>query len=362
MLWIDPFEFIPPRHNCIIRYMTTFLDSDGKLVNWPNVSIRVRDFGGDSPTRYAVRVKPFNIPFVPVFAPLVDLLKSRGYKVKRDLFIASYDWRIAPIFSQTLFAKLKSLIESTYERARERVVLFGFSLGGFTLQHFLTHYVDDDWKHKYVEHIVLLAPSHAGTVSNFYNFWTQTTPIIPWATGEALSLLYESWPVGHDHMPNHVVYKDSEFIIGPNLETYKPKDVLALAKKHGRIGKRFVPIYAQSEAVISKAPKEPGVKTWLLYNSGRRTVVRLNFTRGWDNKPRSIHGAGDGNVPSEGIEWTCMNWGNTTCFDFKNDGRKYAHQPLITNSYVIEMVANLSMGIETPLVREDDRWGRRKEL
>jgi hypothetical protein len=35
---------------------------------------------------------------------------------------------------------------------------------------------------------------------------------------------------------------------------------------------------------------------------------------------------------------------------------------MITNRYVLEMVANLSMGIETELRREEDRWAKRREL
>jgi pimeloyl-ACP methyl ester carboxylesterase len=352
MLWIDPWHFIPFRYNCVIKFMTIFLDANGTLGNWPNVSISIHDFGGDESVRHVMQLKPFNFWVIPVLAPLIDRFKALGYRLKKDLFVAPYDWRIAPVYSDDLFVQLKRLIEESYAENGEKAALFGFSLGGFTLQHFLTHFVDSAWKDKYVSHVVLLAPSHAGTVSNFYNFWTRTTPIMPWVKGDALSLLYESWPVGHDHMPNHVIFKDSEFIIGPQGETYGPSDIFDLAKKHGRIGKQFWPIYEKSEAVISQAPKDPGLKTFLLYNSGRSTPVRVNFTRGWDVPPKFIYGRGDGNVPAEGLDWTCAHWRNLTCFDFADGRKTYEHQPLITNSYVLDIVVNLTLGIEAQLKGE----------
>jgi lecithin-cholesterol acyltransferase len=341
--------------------MTTFLDNNGTLVNWPNVTISVHDFGGDESVRHAIHIRPFNIPLMPVFGPLIDCFKKFGYKLKEDLFVAPYDWRIAPVYSDELFVQLKSLIESIFEKRREKVSLFGFSLGGFTIQYFLTQIVNQTWKDRYISHIVLLAPSHTGTVSNFYNVWTRTTPIMPWTSGESLSLLYESWPVGHDHMPNHVVFKNSEFIIGPSGETYRPSEVFELAKNHSRIGKQFWPIYERSEALLKEAPREPGVKTFLLYNSGRRTRVKVKFDRGWNKPPRSIYGKGDGNVQSEGLEWTCKNWNNITCFDFKESTKKYGHQPLITNQYVLNIVVKLTIGIETKLQRESDRDGQEKK-
>jgi lysophospholipase-3 len=344
LLWVNPWQLLPKRHECFLKLMTTFPGPNGTLTNWPNVTVSVHDFGGEASVRHAIHLSPFNISFYPVLASIIDYFKRFNYTVKHDLFLCPYDWRISPVYNIDFFNSLKSLVEQSYEQNKTPAGLFGFSLGGCLVHHFLTSFVDAQWKARYVSRLILLAPSHVGTVRNFYNYWTQAVLPLPWLGGEALDVMVESLPIGHSHMLNQVVYRDSEFIIGPEGETYKPAQVLDLIKSQGRIRPQFVPVYEQSEALTRKAPIDPGLPVVLIYNSDRPTAVRLNFSAGWKKKPVLVDGRGDGVVPAEGIEWTCKNWSEISCVNLRESGTDGQHHNLISSSRVMEMILNLTRG------------------
>jgi hypothetical protein len=75
-----------------------------------------------------------------------------------------------------------SLIELSYSRNRAPAILVGFSLSSSSSR--------AAWKDR------CAARRHVS------NFLTRTIPPLTWIGGDALKTLFESLPVGHDHMPN----------------------------------------------------------------------------------------------------------------------------------------------------------------
>ena len=343
LLWVGPKYLLPHRISCFFNLMTTFLDENGKIVNWPNSTISIHDFGGDESTRFAAHSETFGISAVVTYSKIVDSFVEKGWTLKKDLFVAPFDWRIAPTYSEDLFEKLKDLIQIASQRnENQKVVLFGFSLGGFVSQQFLSKHMTSDWKKQYIKQAILMAPSFTGTTDNLYNLWIHRTPLMPIIKMEALDLVLESWPVAHAHMPNEVIFANETIVYGPDGKEYKAPDVYYLIMNHSIVRKEFHQMYEKSEKILREEPKDLGVPTTILYNTAVPTTVKLNYSKGWTEKPQKIKGKGDGSILGDGLEWACRTWKNTRCFDFKNPSKEFHHQPLISNQYVLDVISNLT--------------------
>ena len=76
LLWVGPKFLLPHRVSCFFNLMTTFLDENGKITDWPNTTVSIHDFGGDESTRFAAHLKTFNISAVVTYARIVDTFKE----------------------------------------------------------------------------------------------------------------------------------------------------------------------------------------------------------------------------------------------------------------------------------------------
>ncbi|EAX96874.1 lcat-prov protein, putative [Trichomonas vaginalis G3] len=202
LIWVDATMFISKRRDCLCKLLTPRLDSDGKIRNYKNISIYVKDFGGEESLRYVANFKVIDYPFVESMASIIDYYKKHGYEIKKDLFLVPYDFRISPAFSSEFHEDLKSLIENASKLNNQKVTLFGFSLGDFNSQYFLQNKVDQAWKDKYIDQLILLAPSFVGMTSNLLSFWTKSSSLVPNYHAPELQELCESWPSIHVHNPN----------------------------------------------------------------------------------------------------------------------------------------------------------------
>ena len=343
LLWIGAKYALPHNMNCFFKLMSTFLNEKKEISNWPNTTISIHDFGGDESNRHVFSFQKFNLSVVVTYANIVDSFKSKGWILKKDLFVAPYDWRIAPTYSEEYYAQLKKLVEDAYKQNNNtKVTLFGFSLGGFMAQQFLAKFADQEWKDKFISQAILLSPSFTGTGDNVYNMWVKRIPFVPWIKTESLDFMLESMPVCQVHMPNEFIFQNETIIYGPDGEEYKAPDLYYLLKNKTIFRKEFDEMYEKSEIIMREAPHDLGVNTTLLFNSAIKTTVKLNFSNGWDGKPVKIKGEGDGTVLSKGLKWACKNWTRTRCFDFNNPNKEFQHQPMISNDYVLDIISNIT--------------------
>lgn len=352
LIWVDATMFVSKRKDCLCKLLTPRLDENGNIYNWRNISIYTKDFGGESSVRYAANAKIFNFTFVESMATIIDFFKERGYEVKKDLFIAPYDFRISPAFSDDFHKDLKILIENASKINNQKVTLFGFSLGGFNAQVFLSRKVDQEWKSQYIEQLILLAPSFVGSVNNLLSFWTRSSPLVPYYHADELKALVEGWPSIHAHNPNHFVFRNRTVLIGADGKNYTVDDVYRLALEHNIIRPKFVKMYERSYELTSSYPEGPGLKTTLLYNAGLQTTDIIDLRKGWDKWPVEYFDSGDGRLPGHGFEWVCKNWKNISCLDFNQPKKSYEHQALISNKHVIEAIFNVTNAI--PLIPQEE--------
>lgn len=110
--------------------------------------------------------------------------------------------------------------------------------------------------------------------------------------------------------------------------------------------------------MFDKTQKDLGVKTTLLFNSGRKTAVLLNFSKGFDKLPIKVLGEGDGTMPAYGYRWVCKHFSNITCIDFKTDSDKYDHYPLMTNDRTAAIATNITLLDKIPDLEKGEEYIR----
>ena len=342
----------------MFKLMTSFIDENGNIIDWPNSTVYVHDFGGDESVRYVVHAEFINKTYGVSFANFVDHFKHLGWVLKKNLFVAPYDWRLAPTFSELFWPDFKKMVENAYESHKEKVTIIGFSQGGFMAQQFFAKHCDSEWKSKYISQCILIAPSFTGNLQNMYNFWVKRIPFAKFVHNDVLSYCFEQMPSVHVHMPNEVIYKDVVLAIGPDGREYKGKDVHDLIMNHSLFNENARKMYEKSQIIMNEAPQDLGVKTILLMNSGVKTAVAMNFSNGFDKTPIRIFGEGDGTLPAYGHKWACKNWKNVTCIDFRQSTKNYEHYPLISNNRVLNVISNITYYDKIPELEQQEEYVR----
>ncbi|KAK8836579.1 hypothetical protein M9Y10_037513 [Tritrichomonas musculus] len=357
LAWLSTSYMGPFQMRCLFKLLTTFVDDNGKITDWPNTTVSFHDFGGIESAKYVVHSEFFHQQFASSLQMFVDHFTSLGWELKKDLFVAPYDWRIAPTFSDSFWPEFKQLIEKAYEVDKQKVTLVGFSLGGYMIHQFLTkHCPSQDWKNHFISQAILLSPSFAGDIQMLYNLWSKRIPTFPILHFTELSLAYEQMPSVHSHIPNEVVYEDVVLAIGPDGREYKGKDLYGLIMDHLLFNENARKMFDKTQEIRKEEPKTLGVKTTLLMNSKRKTCVALNFTRGFDKNPERILGEGDGTMPAYGHRWVCEHFKNITCIDFKSESPDYDHYPFIKTKRILNIVSNITYNNVIPPLENEEEY------
>ena len=353
-LWLDPYYFLPGKLDCLFSLLTVYEDENGNATNLPNVSLHVHDFGGEESNRYVAHLPKLGAQFVVSFAKAIDTFKKNGYTLKKDLYVIPYDWRLAPVFIDEVYQGIEDIVHRAYEEnGQQKVTIFGFSMGGFVTQQFMSKHTQE-WKDKYISQTVFLAPSFTGAIEMLYWVHLKRIQILPKYSTPAVNLMMQSWPCIFAHMPNPGVWDNFTVIIGPDGEEYKSNDVRNIIETNSFIDKQFMRMYGKAEQIISEFPKSTGVPTTIVFNSGVTTVERLKF-KDWKKTPTTINGFGDGRIPSYGLQKVCDHWPDTRCIDLHNGHESFSHQPMISNQHILDMIYNLTT-FEDPVLLKDESW------
>lgn len=357
LLWLSPKYLFPYKVNCLFKLMTSFIDENDQIQDWPNTTVNIHDFGGEESVRYVVQSDLFHLKYGVSLANIIDHFKKLGWELKKDFFIAPYDWRLGPTFSEPFWPEFKKLIEQAYSLNNDtKVTIIGFSQGCFMAQQFLTQHCTEKFKENFISQCIFIAPSFTGNLQNMHNFWVKRMSLAPSLHFDSLSFCFEQMPSVHVHMPNEVIYEDFVLVIGPDGREYKGKDIYNLIMDHSLFNENARRMYNKSELIMKIAPQDVGCKTTLLMNSGVKTLIRMNFSNGFNKDPINIFGDGDGTLHAYGHRWICKNWNNITCVDFNNTDKNYQHYPLISNERVLNVISNITCYNKIPDLENDELY------
>jgi len=340
MLWVNPMFVVPPMFNCLFQLMQVYWDEEMQnFKSRPNTTIFVRDFGGDVSVKY-VDQGIFGYHFIESFASLLKDLKHKGYIIHQNLFAAPFDWRMAVAGLDEYWHSLKYVIEHAYIlNNNTKVIVFGFSCGGFTLQYFLGNIADQEWKDKYIDRAIFLAPSFGGSGMSFGSLWEKALPILPILKNDDLAAMIDSMPVIHQHLPNWAVFGDKAVVQSPHDEVYNASQIPDLLIEKQKITGDNIKIMKKAVNLSRLYPKPPGVPTMIIYNTAVDTEFFYHFKNGWEKPAIIKHEGGDGTILRQGPEYACKNWpAPIVCIDLYRDHDDFNHQPLASNPYVHKLI------------------------
>lgn len=127
---------------------------------------------------------------------ILEQLEMYGYIVGEDLYSAPFDFRKGPNdFMVDEFPRLKNLIEQAYINAGgHKVKLASLSLGGQVTHIFLTQFVDQEWKDKYIKGWMTMSGTFNGFAQAFQNVFFGRHQFLGYAFNQVdIRDTYRSW-------------------------------------------------------------------------------------------------------------------------------------------------------------------------
>ena len=268
-----PHDLLPIYVDCWAHSMTLSVDPEtGKTDNPPGIESRVLqglhnvcNFGLDC-----------------TCAELKDLGWDTGnHSTEVDGY--GYDWRRGPYdWSQPAgyFSKVKSGVERLYaNNNQKKVVLLSFSLGGPVASAFLTTYVEQDWKDKYIANWVSYSGTLGGVVESLgIQLGTGSGFAIPTMSSSTELATYRSWASMTwmaAALPNNQIIANVSDGKGGTYKRYTGANIKALYRdagfeanaKHLTQARRYIPTIP------------PGVESFVVYGLGFPTPWTYQFTR-----------------------------------------------------------------------------------
>ena len=351
-IWLNEKYIIPPLTNCLADYMECeWNETSQQPGSKHDINIHTFDFGGDQAIRF-IDKGFFGYKFGAVMAKLLDRFSEGGYTIREDMFGAPFDWRLNPVAIDSYYPMLKDLIEHAFNsNNKQKVTLYTISAGSMALHTFLTEHVSQEWKNQYILKIIIHGPSFSGAFDAFDAMWTGNLAYMPSSLeSDQMKHMVKSIPTMQAHLFKSKVFEDNVFVYGPNGEKYTAKDLPNLILEHNKIPINHQKIFEYSTKYIKKDLIDPGVPTYLLYNSQINTPRTIHFLNGWDKPFTILNGKGDGTVLSDGFKYPCYKWNDShalICHDIYIDNDKYNHANQLQNPEVLDLVFKIV---------QDDSW------
>eukprot|EP00946_MAST-07B_sp_MAST-7B-sp1_P000306 g306.t1 len=278
-------------------------------------------------------------PREELFLGLTNALKSgfggNYYREGRTLRGAPYDWRKYGdvCFMSDYFARLTLLVEETSRlNSNKSVILICHSMGCNVAHFFLAAYAPPEWKAKYVNRLIALAPSFAGAPITLHNYMFGTQyDFVP-----GFSSVFRYWPslsvllpfelssqVGNDSLRvwDHTTFIEAEDrnYTGTTDNSSEAGDnvaaILARAARNERKrpGLSVASAHFWPEQFASMRSKlvdnGPGVPTHCLYLSQVPTMLGMSVKgENLEDLVRTSAGAGDGDVVADSVKKACNVW------------------------------------------------------
>ncbi|CDU18983.1 lecithin:cholesterol acyltransferase [Plasmodium yoelii] len=165
-IWLSLSRLFSIRSNVYCLFDTLKLDYDRKKKmyrNKPGVFINVEHYGYIKGVAFLDYIKNKPLRLTRYYGILADKFLENGYIDGKDILSAPYDWRFP--LSQQKYEVLKSHIEYIYGLKKgTKVDLIGHSLGGLFINYFLSQFVDEEWKKKYINIVMHINVPFAGSI------------------------------------------------------------------------------------------------------------------------------------------------------------------------------------------------------
>eukprot|EP00092_Neocalanus_flemingeri_P104330 GFUD01133612.1.p1 GENE.GFUD01133612.1~~GFUD01133612.1.p1 ORF type:complete len:534 (+),score=122.31 GFUD01133612.1:70-1602(+) len=264
--------------------------------------------------------------FSTYFSLIVSKILPFGYIRGENLHGAPYDFRKAANEHAEYFAKVKTLVESTYSKnGNIKVLLVSHSMGSIMMSYFLNHQTQA-WKDKYIRSLVSIAGVWGGTAravkvfavgdnldSWFLNeknlLWERTNPSLAWL------------------MPAKVFWPDDEVLVQTESKNFTRTNLgefFTILDEDAHMAE----MVEDTKGLLAEFPP-PNVEVFCSHGSKVDTTERVVYPKGsfpapvkqmlikddvsslkiwpFSNDPTLIKGDGDGTVNIRSLEG-CLRW------------------------------------------------------
>lgn len=412
LFWLDTRFIIPPFINCFTLLSQMRFDNETQTIhNFPGVRFGIHDFGGKNSVDYIIRNQgkyqsdimhantssglfsriqqtltkiKRKMVFFDQFHSLFTYFEQHNYSIGKTLFSAPYDWRLAPLFIDDFWPNFKHLIETAYKQSNgTKITLIGHSMGCLMIQQFLSakdqmnmkssnnfnrklissiktekDMVDDNWKNKYIEKVIFLAPNFGGSLIIDEGLIQRFSPLVPFLRNSYIAGMATSVPGIHSNTLNMEIFKDQPIVRDKNGNNYTAKDMFDVIVNNSGIRKQDIPILDRSFDIMRNAPLDIGhnIPLAIIYNSKIPTLSFLDYKNGFDKSPvKYFDLGGDGSLLAKGTRYACDNWSseNRTLLCINLNKRTCDHTRMTSNRKVIELLFNLTK-------KENSKWWKTK--
>ena len=343
-VWLNDELLVGPLINCLLDYITlTFDENTQTAVEKDGVHLEPVDFGGLSGVTYIDTLFD-DTHIVPIFGPLIDELKKLGYIEKKSLFGIPYDWRFGLHQPAKLWERTRSLIESAYHKnGNSKVVLIGHSMGTYFIDHLCMKYSTKEWRDKYIDSAIFLAPSIGGSMMTFETMWTSYIPYGSFL-GEYGELMQTIGGLNM-HMPNFQMFGNKTLFVDRNGREFKANDMSKVLYDNNRFRtENAKKVFQTTEHFSHEVVPELDLPTFIIYQSRLDTIIKLDLSSGqevWE------YDGGDLVVNRDGIEYMCENWKNVKkCVDVRSITPFANHVSIVWQPEVLQMIVDDINGFE----------------
>ena len=342
LIWLRKKFVIPPMINCIADWMTLIYNEKlGEPVNRPGVNIDIFDFGGIDGISF-IDEEFLGVKIIPYFSDYIEYLQKNGYIVGKTLFGCPFDWRKGLALGNEYWNKMISLVEKAYNLNNEKVVLVGHSLGGNLIHYFLSEKTTPEWREKYIESSILVAPSFGGSGFGFVSVIEQKIAFLE-LIGEEKDMgdLLSSLGGLHVHFLNQEIFGNTIVSYDYNEKPLTAKDFKKVCIENLKFNNNSLNLFKLNENRIIKAPQALDVPTAIIYNDALPCLRGINL-----KTKEKLYGKGDFIVNAEGYHYACNNWKSNKklfCHNINSTSFSLNHISMVSDKKYVKFVLDLAM-------------------
>lgn len=302
-LWLNIEQMLPSIIDCWADNMKLIYNPNTRTTHDNDgVETRVPGFGNTSTVEY---LDSSQRSFSVYFAKVVEQLIPLGYKRGFNIHGVPYDFRKAANELGDVLAKMKTLVESTYEKNnRQKVIFICHSMGSPLTLYFLNHQTQA-WKDKYVRAFVTMAGVWGGTVRAMKVF----------SVGDNLG----AWIISENSLRVEQRTSPSLMWLFPNERFWKSDEVLVETPTKNYTNQNYQEFFTDLNETnafqiwkdvkdLNADLKPPGVEVFCLHGRGVPTTKKVVYTKGFPkSSPTLLKGDGDGTVNMRSL-LGCLEW------------------------------------------------------
>lgn len=224
-----------------------------------------------------------------------------------DIHGAPYDFRRSPTELASYYVQVTELVEHSFMKNEERVVLICHSMGCQVMLYFLNH-KPVEWKEKYIKSLITLGAPWGGAVKAIKAF----------VSGDNLGVIV---------VPNLTVREDERTF--PSLAFLLPSDkfwpqdeVIMTTNEKNYTTANYKELFMDINHTVGYEMwldnrnltynlTHPGVDVHCIHGVGVNTAETLHYNKFPDHQPKIVWGDGDSTVNTRSLAG-CLRWQNIT--------------------------------------------------